>query len=89
MNEVRLLEKAAESCGFEYKGNCVATNGAARVFAWHPLTDDGDALRLAISANVRLTNAIRKYIVESAANAKLAGTPGTEGWGNGDDPQLP
>lgn len=53
MNDRELLEKAAKAAGIDLWHKEVFTNGLTRkvsangVLRWNPLTDDGDALRLA------------------------------------------
>ena len=51
MTDRELLELAAKAAGIEIKYNYLGTQDAR--CAWYPLTDDGDALRLAVK--LRLT----------------------------------
>ena len=62
MTDKELLELAAKACGFEvriYSGMCV-DRGTDCVcvtkdgLKWNPLTDDGDALRLAVELELEL-----------------------------------
>ena len=65
MTDRELLELAAKAAGYVTKGEAVdagdtfthlvvnAGHGTKR-FRWNPLTDDGDALRLAVKLNFRL-----------------------------------
>ena len=66
MNSDReLLEKAAKACGFkgtvtEYPNGYVEMGLSNHVKptggnVWNPLTDDGDALRLAVMLRIRIT----------------------------------
>jgi hypothetical protein len=53
MNDKELLEFAAKAAGFEvvfYGNECVGVgiSDVKRDWPWNPLTDDGDALRLAV-----------------------------------------
>ena len=54
MNDRELLELAAKAVGYDYKPK----NGAIVVGGipanWNPLTDDGDALRLAVKLELQL-----------------------------------
>lgn len=62
MNDRELLELAAKAAGFFYHGarvgldylNCYVstTNDTDDWFVWSPLTDDGDALRLAVELSI-------------------------------------
>jgi hypothetical protein len=59
MNDRELLELAAKASGISWFGggiNGLATgkNGACLVGWWNPLTDDGDALRLAVKLELDL-----------------------------------
>ena len=54
MNDRELLELAAKAAGYEYKkhSGCVVVEGIPK--NWNPLTDDGDALRLAVKLGLIL-----------------------------------
>jgi len=48
MNEIELLELAAKACGLEEAKMRIEFN------QWNPLTDDGDALRLAVKLRINV-----------------------------------
>ncbi|HHX6500984.1 TPA: hypothetical protein ACVGJ1_002857 [Pseudomonas aeruginosa] len=58
MNDRTLLELAARAAGFTGYGFFLGDDGidvsdeTGTRFAWNPLTDDGDALRLAVSTSL-------------------------------------
>ncbi len=58
MNDRTLLELAARAAGFTGYGFFLGDDGIdvsdenGTRFAWNPLTDDGDALRLAVSTSL-------------------------------------
>jgi hypothetical protein len=54
MTDRELLEAAAEAAGFvSYDHeNSLATDMWSRGYRWNPLTDDGDALRLAVKCGI-------------------------------------
>ena len=68
MTDRELLEQAAKAAGYEiqgkvekmiaehghYAGGFVITNNRGGSSAWNPLTDDGDALRLAIKLHLEI-----------------------------------
>ena len=59
MSDRELLELAAKAAGLKPATNQLGESGVCDLYgsgwcAWNPLTDDGDALRLAISAKVDL-----------------------------------
>lgn len=60
MTDRELLEKAAKAAGIDLWHEDVFTNGLTRkvspngILSWNPLTDDGDALRLAVKLHVEL-----------------------------------
>lgn len=50
MTDRKLLELAAKAAGIEYDGTAAKdTYSGHYVIPWNPLTDDGDALRLAVT----------------------------------------
>jgi len=55
MSDRELLELAAKAAGVELKYDTFGqSENADRVYCyWNPLTDDGDALRLAVRLNIR------------------------------------
>ncbi len=79
MTDKELLELAAKAAGIEiewYAPN-VEVWDFAQVPNWNPLTDDGDALRLAVKleleifftvVNVRVSNRERKYVLAENKN---------------------
>ena len=58
MTDHELLEAAAKAAGYEYGEDGVwvdAANGIGGNWEfWNPLTDDGDALRLAVKLNLQI-----------------------------------
>jgi len=69
MNDRELLELAAKAAGIDWIKNCVwIENGfysplaKHERIAWNPLTDDGDAFRLAVK--LELSILLRPYRVE-------------------------
>lgn len=59
-NDRELLEQAAKAAGIEYTGEgyaravLSAEHGHYENYPWNPLTDDGDALRLAVKLNMNI-----------------------------------
>ena len=51
-NDRELLKMAAKAAEIELKWMTVVHTGEQFVSNWHPLTDDGDALRLAVKLNI-------------------------------------
>ena len=88
MTDRELLELAAKAAGIELWHKYVFTNGLTRkvsknvILRWNPLTDDGDALRLAVALGLVVDcsrpsagepdkpHAI--WLDETASNAELA-----------------
>ena len=69
MTDKELLEKAAKAAGIEIRGNAnkwiaqgvteldlLVWNDKGGDSVWNPLTDDGDALRLAVKLNLDITH---------------------------------
>jgi hypothetical protein len=58
MTDKELLELAAKAAGIELKWMTQLGNGVKRdedfISNWHPLTDDGDALRLAVKLDLEI-----------------------------------
>ena len=76
-----LLEMAAKAAGITsvgYGRNGIATgrNGSCLVGYWNPLTDDGDALRLAVKLNINITHSA--FGVDAT---KTGSEISFEGWG--------
>ena len=61
MTDRELLEMAAKACGWrvatrrEFGGINVDVGGGSTIVKWNPLTDDGDALRLAVALGFRVS----------------------------------
>lgn len=76
MSDKELLELAAKAAGIEvlpfYDGLHDVTNDPNRIGStWNPLTDDGDALRLAVALNMDILQdpvSSKANIVEVVAN---------------------
>lgn len=66
MNDKELLELAAKAAGIEltWSNPYVSVGDFARVPNWNPLTDDGDALRLAVKLDMNLFSGYKKMIAE-------------------------
>ncbi|MDG9785250.1 hypothetical protein [Metapseudomonas otitidis] len=59
MDDRKLLELAAKAAGIDHPGGEHCVNGPAlwdckALRWWQPLTDDGDALRLAVKLHIRI-----------------------------------
>ena len=58
MTDKELLEKAAKAAGLDVwsciDGNYYTSNNVSAELPWNPLTDDGDALRLAVKLDIDL-----------------------------------
>lgn len=52
MNDRELLELAAKAAGMQHKWNKDGLYVDAQTGVWNPLTDDGDALRLAVKMGI-------------------------------------
>lgn len=89
MTDKELLEKAAKAAGYD-EWDFLASDGYMNVYddeghqeAWNPLTDDGDALRLAVKLNI----VIWEYSQYDRAMAEVRyGDARGEYWEIGDDP---
>ena len=59
MTDRELLEAAAKAIGYKvaWEGGCT-TGWMANGRGWNPLTDDGDALRLAVKLGISLDTAL-------------------------------
>lgn len=61
MSDKELLELAAKAAGigpvlcYETRRNCLRIGTRDKYELWRPLTDDGDALRLAVELNIDIT----------------------------------
>jgi len=68
MTDRELLEAAAKAAGKEHYGEYNAHAGLKTTGGWwNPLTDDGDALRLAVKLGIHVTNG-DGYAWASASN---------------------
>ena len=61
MNDRKLLEAAAKAAGYQWRwfgaNFCIEGNPTIRTFkVWNPLTDDGDALRLAVKLRMHISH---------------------------------
>ena len=70
MTDKELLELAAKAAGIELAINCNQEQGWKDVggsgwFEWNPLTDDGDALRLAVKLGISIEEALGWYYGDS------------------------
>ena len=59
MNDRKLLEAAAKAAGYQWRwfgaNFCIEGNPTIRTFKfWNPLTDDGDAMRLAVKLEITI-----------------------------------
>ena len=53
MSDRKLLELAAKAAGYlGYQDGCAIVGERGQSITWNPLTDDGDALRLAVSCDM-------------------------------------
>lgn len=83
MTDRELLEAAAEAAGIaiEWDGDLPIPFGSS--IEWNPLTDDGDALRLAVKLGIEIGN----YHQYDRALAFIGSRRGAgEYWEVGDDP---
>ena len=83
MSDRELLEKAAKAAGDinlpllwvrEFDGDLTPVNNRGE--AWNPLTDDGDALRLAVKLELDLTR-YAEHSVVATGRKPTHGTPGS------------
>lgn len=49
-----LLEWAAKAAGIDFEGRISKYTNGEEYFGWNPLTDDGDALRLAVKLGISM-----------------------------------
>ncbi len=55
MNDQKLLELSARAAGYpDYFEGMIVSSPEDSFHVWNPLTDDGDALRLAVNLNLEL-----------------------------------
>lgn len=67
MNDRELLERAAKAAGYLYIDNSFCDAGIQLINwkFWNPLTDDGDALRLAMATRIT----VEQSLLETQASA--------------------
>lgn len=74
MTDRELLELAAKAAGLLlHDGTHVWVEGAGQWARWNPLTDDGDALRLAVALDLSIQ--LRPLTVEVLSWPGITGTP--------------
>ena len=83
MSDRELLEFAAKAAGIDvrwYQGDCLRVADKCNGFAgkWNPLTDDGDALRLAVKCKIDVVQ------FSLLVRADVAGLPDVRELYNGD-----
>lgn len=63
MSDRKLLEMAAKAAGFnlEWQDNKPHIGDWLRREWWNPLTDDGDALRLAVKLNIGISRSDKRF----------------------------
>ncbi len=71
MKYKELLELAAKAAGYEYakNGGYIIVDGIPR--NWNPLSDDGDALRLAVRLEMDVSFGLRGAVVEQSHGRKV------------------
>jgi hypothetical protein len=89
MNDRELLEMAAKAAGIEIV-DCACryeewpfkyAEGQGRRGHWNPLTDDGDALRLAVKCDISIIQSGATRVCEDVDGKHLADEVDTEGDG--------
>lgn len=73
MTDRELLELAAKAAGIELRflsGTIPFSDGPERVGQWNPLTDDGDALRLAVKLGMNVYTDHGRSMAEVLCNAE-------------------
>lgn len=86
MSDRELLELAAKAAGIDVNGAMRADWLNGHSTYWNPLTDDGDALRLAVKLNLRVMPQEKCVYVESNPDSVLGFASVSEMEMNGDDP---
>lgn len=69
MDESEMLEFAAKAAGwslFYYGSRCTVQTEPGKLLEWNPLTDDGDALRLAVKLGLHVTHWVGSTSVNRA-----------------------
>ena len=74
MTNKELLEKAAKAAGIEIEWTTpyVALGDFVQVPNWNPLTDDGDALRLAVKLNLNVYCSTKNIVKTAYPNQVFA-----------------
>lgn len=81
MSDRKLLELAAKAAGYRgYQDGCAIVGERGQSITWNPLTDDGDALRLAVKLEIGVLPSMEQV---SARN------PSYTGWINENAPRDP
>jgi hypothetical protein len=65
VNDRELLEAAARAAGMQYKWHAEGLLIDERCGVWNPLTDDGDALRLAVKLRIDVFGSIDARMCET------------------------
>jgi hypothetical protein len=84
MNDRELLEMAAKAAGIElayWVASAELFKMADYVTEWSPLTDDGDALRLAVKCDISIIQSGATRVCEDVDGKHLADEVDTEGDG--------
>jgi hypothetical protein len=71
MKYKELLELAAKAAGYEYakNGGYIVVDGIPG--NWNPLSDDGDALRLAVRLEIDVSFGLRGAVIEQVHGRKI------------------
>ena len=71
MTDRELLELAAKAAGYEYakNGGYIVVDGIPG--NWNPLSDDGDALRLAVRLEMDVSLGLRGAVIEQGHGHKV------------------
>lgn len=76
MNDRKLLENAAKAAGYdicaEYFSGLVIRDGYKNERKWNPLTDDGDALRLAVRIKISVMSFEKSVFAQSCPDSLLS-----------------
>lgn len=75
MNDSELLELAAKAAGYKVYGSGklfrIWKDSNVEWVDWNPLTDDGDALRLAIQLEMDVSFGLRGAVIEQSHGKKI------------------
>ena len=69
MTDRELLELAAKAQGYKYMNSALWDGRDVVAYSWNPLTDDGDALRLAVKLGLRVGVGLTHTSAVIAANS--------------------